>query len=166
MTIGIISDTHGYLHPAVAGYFADVSLILHAGDVGSVAVLNELEKLCPVTGVYGNIDGLDIRSRLPEHQRFELGGLRIWMTHIGGRPGRYDRSIRETVAKDTPDIFICGHSHILQIERDDKLGGMLFINPGAAGKQGLHRVKTCLRIEIADGKARNAEVIHLDEPTA
>ncbi len=166
MTIGIISDTHGYFHPAIRKYFEGVSLILHAGDVGRVQVLDELEKVAPVVGVYGNVDGRDVRSRLPEHQRFSLDGLDFWMTHIGGRPGRYDHGIRNELFSEPPDVFICGHSHILRVERDDKLGGMLFINPGAAGKQGLHRVKTCIRVELEEGSLRHAEVIHLDDPDA
>ncbi|MBT8398947.1 MAG: metallophosphatase family protein, partial [Rhodothermia bacterium] len=159
-------DTHGYFHPAINKYFDGVSLILHAGDVGAVAVLDELERISPVVGVYGNVDGRDIRARLPEHQRIKLDGLEFWMTHIGGRPGRYDSAIRAELSSHPPDVFICGHSHILQVERDDKLGGMLFINPGAAGRQGLHRVKTCIRVDLVAGSLRHAEVIHLDDPEA
>ena len=163
MTIGVISDTHGFLHPEVAQHFTGVDRIMHAGDVGTVEVLDDLENIAPVMGVYGNVDGREVRLRLPEHQRIELEGLRIWMTHIGGRPGRYDRAVRNQIGRDTPDIFICGHSHILQVARDADVGGMLFINPGAAGREGLHQVKTCLRLEIVDGDVRKAEVIHLDE---
>ncbi|MDX1739636.1 MAG: metallophosphoesterase family protein [Rhodothermales bacterium] len=162
MLIGIISDTHGYLHPSVHDDFADVDLILHAGDVGNVDIIDELATLAPVRGVYGNVDGMDVRRLWPEHDRFELKGLRFWMTHIGGRPGRYDPTVHAELMVDPPDVFICGHSHILRIERDDKLGRMLFINPGAAGKQGLHQVKTCVRLRLAEGKLQQAEVVHLD----
>ncbi len=163
MLIGIVSDTHGYLHPAVGDYFSGVDLILHAGDVGSLDIIRELEALAPVRGVYGNVDGQDIRLMWPEHDRFEVEGTKVWMTHIGGRPGRYDRAVAKELRSDPPELFICGHSHILQIERDDKLGRMLFINPGAAGRQGLHRVKTCVRLSLEDGVFGRAEVIHLDE---
>ena len=162
MLIGIISDTHGFLHPAVADYFGAVDLILHAGDVGHDRIIGDLESIAPVRGVYGNVDGMDVRRVWPEHDRFELEGVQFWMTHIGGRPGRYDPRVAPLLAKDPPDVFICGHSHILRIERDDKLGRMLFINPGAAGKQGLHQVKTCVRLRVEHGVLDQAEVIHLD----
>ncbi len=162
MLIGIISDTHGYLHPSVHADFAGVDLILHAGDVGHVGIIDELATIAPIRGVYGNIDDVDVRRIWPEHDRFELEGLRFWMTHIGGRPGRYDMLVAEELKAEPPDIFICGHSHILRIERDDKLGRMLFINPGAAGKQGLHQVKTCVRLRLAGGALEQAEVVHLD----
>ncbi|MDX1741696.1 MAG: metallophosphoesterase family protein [Rhodothermales bacterium] len=162
MLIGIISDTHGYLHPSVHTDFAGVDLILHAGDVGRVEIIDELSTIAPVRGVFGNVDGMDIRRIWPEHDRFELEGMQFWMTHIGGRPGRYDSMVAERLKSDPPDVFICGHSHILRIERDDKLGRMLFINPGAAGRQGLHRVKTCVRLRLSNGAAEQAEVVHLD----
>ena len=163
MTLGLLSDTHGYFHPALPDYLAEVDLILHAGDIGDPAILDRLEALAPVRAVWGNIDGPDIRRRTPEHQRFECGGLWFWMTHIAGRPGRWQRGMGRALAQQTPDVFICGHSHILRLERVEALGGMLFINPGAAGRQGLHQVKTCVRLVLEDGAAKQAEVIHLDE---
>lgn len=162
MTLGILSDTHAYFHPAVPDYLGEVDLILHAGDVGTPEILDELEKLAPVRAVWGNVDGRPIRLRTAEHQRFELEGLRFWMTHIGGHPGRWGRGIAAEMRPDPPDVFICGHSHILRIERVRNLQNMLYINPGAAGRQGFHQVKTCVRLEIEDGSARQAEVIHLD----
>lgn len=163
MTIGIVSDTHGYFHPALEEAFERVDLILHAGDVGDVAILDRLEALAPTRAVWGNIDGAAVRHRTPEHQRFEEGGLAFWMTHIAGRPGRWQQGMGTALRRDTPDVFICGHSHILRIERIATLGGMLFINPGAAGRQGLHQVKTCVRLYLEAGAAKQAEVIHLDE---
>ena len=163
MLIGILSDTHGYFHPALPEYLSEVDLIVHAGDVGDPAIVDRLETLAPVRAVWGNIDGPALRRRVPEHQRFEASGLSFWMTHIAGRPGRWQRGMGQALRRDTPDVFICGHSHILRIERVVTLGGMLFINPGAAGRQGLHRVKTCVRLVLEDGAAKQAEVIHLDE---
>ena len=163
MILGILSDTHGYFHPALAGYLADVDLILHAGDVGRAEILDRLEALAPTRAVWGNIDGPDLRQRTPEHQRFDLDGLSFWMTHIAGRPGRWQRGMGRVLRQQTPDVFVCGHSHILRIERVDHLGGMLFINPGAAGRQGLHQVKTCVRLVLEEGALKQAEVIHLDE---
>ena len=163
MLIGILSDTHGYFHPALPDYLAEVDLILHAGDLGDAAILDRLEALAPVHAVWGNIDGSDLRRRTPEHQRFDCDGLSFWMTHIAGRPGRWQRGMGRALRQQTPDVFICGHSHILRIERVETLGGMLFINPGAAGRQGFHLAKTCVRLHLEDGLARQAEVIHLDE---
>ncbi len=163
MILGILSDTHGDFHPALAEYLADVDLILHAGDVGRAEILDRLEALAPTRAVWGNIDGPDLRQRTPEHQRFDLDGLSFWMTHIAGRPGRWQRGMGQALRQQPPDVFICGHSHILQIERVAALDGMLFINPGAAGRQGLHQVKTCVRLVLEDGATRQAEVFHLDE---
>ena len=163
MTLGILSDTHGYFHPRLPEVLGDVDLILHAGDLGNEAILDRLEGLAPTRAVWGNVDGQSTRLRVPEHQRFEADGLSFWMTHIAGRPGRWQRGMGRALRDDTPDVFICGHSHILRIERVDALGGMLFLNPGAAGRQGFHQVKTCVRLLLDGGELRQAEVHHLDE---
>ena len=160
--IGILSDTHGFFHPALPDVLGGVDLILHAGDVGTEAVLDGLEALAPVRAVWGNVDGQALRHRVPEQQRFELEGLRFWMTHIAGRPGRWQRGMGAALAKDPPGVFVCGHSHILRIERVERLGGMLFLNPGAAGRQGFHQVKTCVRLSLDGGALRAADVVHLD----
>jgi hypothetical protein len=161
-TIGIVSDTHGYFHPALVDDFEGVDLILHAGDVGDLGILDGLGAVAPVKAVWGNIDGPDARRRLPEHERFAIDGLNVWMTHIAGRPGRWQQGMGEKLASEPPDVFVCGHSHILRVERVDDLGGMLYVNPGAAGKQGLHQRKTCLRLTIRDGTPAEMDVIHLD----
>lgn len=163
MVLGILSDTHNYFHPALPQYLSEVDLILHAGDIGTAAVLDQLEALAPTRAVWGNIDGADIRRRVPEVQQFTVDGLKIRMLHIGGRPGKWERGIGPSLRVDTPDLFICGHSHILRIDRIPRLKGMLFVNPGAAGQQGFHRVKTCVRLYVENGKIARAEVIHLDE---
>ena len=160
--IGLISDTHNYLDPQVFEYFEDCDEIWHAGDFGSISIADELEKIAPVIGVYGNIDGQDIRKEYPLHQRFEREGLKVWMTHIGGIPGRYCIPIREEMEKNPPELFICGHSHILRISRDQDLNKMLYMNPGAAGKQGFQSQRTLIRFEIENGKLNNVEVINLD----
>lgn len=161
--IGVLSDTHGYVHPGLPKALAQVDLILHAGDLGSEAVLPALEAIAPTRAVWGNIDGASIRRQVPEHQRFEVEGLSFWMTHIGGRPGRWERGVKAVLEREQPGVFICGHSHILRIERIPALGGLLYLNPGAAGQQGFHRVKTCVRLHVHAGAARQAEVVHLDE---
>lgn len=159
--VGLISDTHGYLDPQVYEYFEDRDEIWHAGDFGNMGIAKELERIAPVIGVYGNIDGQDIRKEYPLHQRFTKDGINIWMTHIGGTLGRYCLPIREEMEKNPPDVFICGHSHILKIGRDQEKNKMLFINPGAAGKQGFQVYRTCVRFDIKDGKFQNMEVINL-----
>ena len=163
MRLGIVSDTHGYYHPELDVVFAGVDLILHAGDVGPVEVLDRLETLAPVVGVYGNVDGPPVRGRFQEHVRIRVGGVRLWMTHIGGHPGRWGKGIGAALRSDPPDLFVCGHSHILRVERVPALGGMLYLNPGAAGRQGFHQVKTCVRLTLDGGKMTDADVIHLEE---
>lgn len=160
--IGILSDTHGWLHPNLAHELQGVDLILHAGDIGSIEQIDELAAIAPVRAVWGNVDGWDLRHPYPEHDRFEVAGVRFWMTHIAGKPGRWQRGMGSALAEDTPDVFVCGHSHILQIERVQALGGMLFVNPGAAGRQGFQQVKTLVRLHLADGRPHQAEVVHLD----
>lgn len=161
-TLGILSDTHGYFHPALVDDLAEVDLILHAGDVGDLGILDGLEAVAPVRAVWGNVDGPDIRRRIAEQVRFEVEGVDVWMTHIAGRPGRWQQGMGERLEADPPDILICGHSHILRVERVDRLGGMLYVNPGAAGKHGFHRQKTCLRLTIDDSTPTEMDVIHLD----
>ncbi len=163
MTIGIVSDTHGYFHPELPDVFEGVDLILHAGDIGSVDVLNGFEAIAPTRAVWGNIDDRDVRQRVPKHQRLMREDLSFWMTHIGGRPGKWDRGVKNRLKHDPPNIFICGHSHLLRIERVESLDDMLFINPGAAGRQGTHREKTCVRLHLENGAATEAEVVHLDQ---
>lgn len=159
--VGLISDTHNYLDPQVAEYFSECDEIWHAGDFGSLAIADQLEKVAPVLGVYGNIDGQDVRKEYPLHQRFSRNGINFWMTHIGGTLGRYCIPIREEMEKDAPDVFICGHSHILKIGRDKDKGQMLFINPGAAGRHGFQVYRTVVRFDINEGNLQNMEVINL-----
>jgi putative phosphoesterase len=163
MEIGILSDTHGFFHPGLPDELAGVDLILHAGDVGDISILDALRTIAPVRAVYGNVDGWDVRAEAPEFDSLDAGGVRFTMTHIAGRPGRWQRGVGRRLAEDTPDVFVCGHSHILRIERVAALDNMLFVNPGAAGRQGFHQVKTCVRLHITGGRARRADVIHLDE---
>lgn len=164
MTIlGILSDTHGYFHPALPDDLAGVDRILHAGDVGDLSILDGLEAVAPVTAVWGNVDDASIRRRLSEHERFSVEGLDVWMTHIAGRPGRWQQGMGEKLKADPPDVLVCGHSHILRVERVDAFNNMLYVNPGAAGKQGLHQKKTCLRLVLQEGRAPEAAVIHLDQ---
>lgn len=158
--IGVLSDTHGFFDPRIATYFGECDEIWHAGDVGDYDVILKLNYIAPVIAVYGNIDGSTIRSRYPGHQRHLRGGLDIWMTHIGGYPGNYDPRVKPEIFNNPPGLFISGHSHILKVIPDKKLG-FLHINPGAAGRNGLHRVRTLVRFEVEDGRIGNLDVIEL-----
>lgn len=161
-TLGILSDTHGYFHPALPADMEGVDRILHAGDVGDLGILDGLGAVAPVTAVWGNVDGPEIRRRLAEHERLSVAGVDVWMTHIAGRPGRWQRGMGEALAADPPDVLVCGHSHILRVERVAALDDMLYLNPGAAGRYGFHERKTCLRLTIRDGMPTEMDVIHLD----
>ena len=161
MEIGLISDTHSYLDPNISSIFESVDEIWHAGDFGTLAVARELEQLKPLRGVFGNIDTQDIREAYPEDSWFELEGISFLMTHIAGRPGRYDKRIKSLFAKSIPDVLICGHSHILRIEQDPKYDSMQYLNPGAAGHKGMHLVRTVLKFKLQQGQVQNIRVIEL-----
>jgi len=160
MRIGLLSDTHGWLDPRLEEHFKDCDEIWHAGDIGTEEVSKELARWKPLRAVWGNIDGTAIRASFPEHQRFVVGGVRVWMTHIGGRPPRYDRNVIEELRRDPPGLFICGHSHICLVQFDPKLN-CLYMNPGAAGRHGWHHVRTALRFTLDQGKPQGLEVIEL-----
>lgn len=159
--IGLISDTHHYLDPRVADYFGDVDEIWHSGDFGHIDIASALEKIAPLTGVYGNIDGQDIREVYPLHQRFRREGVDVWMTHIGGNPGRYALPIKRALEENPPDLFICGHTHILKIAKDREKKDMVYMNPGAAGVHGFHEFRTLVRFGLQSGKIRDVEVVNL-----
>jgi putative phosphoesterase len=159
-TIGLLSDTHGYLDEAVFTHFADCDEIWHAGDLGTIAQADTLAAFKPLRCVYGNIDGQDVRIVHPEHQYFEVEGVNVWMTHIGGYPGRYPAKIKEKLLHFKPDLFICGHSHILKVMYDQKFK-LLHLNPGAAGKHGWHKVRTLLKFTISDKKIANLVVVEI-----
>lgn len=160
--IGVLSDTHGFFDPKIAKYFGECDEIWHAGDVGDYDVILKLNLIAPVIAVYGNIDGTPIRSRYPGHQRHFRDGLDIWMTHIGGYPGNYDVRVKPAVFDNPPGLFISGHSHILKV-MPDKNNGFLHINPGAAGRYGLHKVRTLVRFEVEEGRIGNLDVIELGD---
>ena len=158
--IGILSDTHGMLDDRILEHFANCDEVWHAGDWGSMDVVNKLRAFKPLRGVWGNIDSHDIRSIFPQHNRFMCEGVKVWLTHIGGYPDKYNQSIRAEITKNPPKLFICGHSHILKVQFDKKLN-LLHMNPGACGKYGFHQVRTMLRFEIDGEKIQSLEVIEL-----
>lgn len=157
--IGLLSDTHSYLDPQVLGHFDDCDEVWHAGDVGALTVVEQLRAFRPLRVVSGNIDRET--AALPASQRFTLEGLDIWMTHIGGTPPRYNPTVRPALQLKPPDIFVCGHSHILKVTRDSALNNLLFLNPGAAGKTGFHLTRTILRFSLDSGKITDMQAIEL-----
>jgi uncharacterized protein len=160
MRIGLLADTHGYLDPAIFNYFSDCDEIWHAGDFGPFSILEQLEAFKPLRGVCGNIDGAKVRAAVVQDLQWECEGLRVYMTHIGGYPGAYDPQARREILNYKPGLFICGHSHILKVMRDQQLG-LIHLNPGAAGHQGWHKVRTIMRFNVAAGQLGGLEAIEL-----
>lgn len=167
MKIGVISDTHGSLEPEFREFFKDVDVIWHAGDFGGngLEFTDSLKEYFgkSVIGVAGNCDGADVRLEFPLHQVFDCEGCKVLMTHIGGFPGHYDYRAYGLILQYKPDIFVCGHSHILRVMNDPGFK-MLVINPGAAGNTGIHVFKTALRFKITDGKPSEMELLKLERP--
>ena len=154
----LISDTHGYMDDRIIQYAKESDETWHAGDIGELKVVDELKKVTTLRAVHGNIDNSKIRAEYAENLRFKIEDMKIWITHIGGYPNKYNQRIRQEIYNDPPDIFICGHSHILKVINDNKLN-LLHINPGAIGKHGFHHVRTMIRFEIIKSKIQNLEVI-------
>ena len=157
----LLSDTHSHLDEAMLKYINQADEVWHAGDIGDIKVTDEIKKLKPLRAVYGNIDDALIRSEFPLHNRFFCEEIDVWITHIGGYPGRYTPSVRESLNNNPPKLFITGHSHILKVINDKKLG-LLHMNPGAAGIHGFHQVRTMLRFEIHKDKIQKLEVIEIE----
>mgnify|MGYP001290143048 FL=1 len=158
--ISLLSDTHSVLDERFIPHLKNSDEIWHAGDIGSLDVYDKLTKLSNVKAVYGNIDNHKIRIILKSELFFKCEGLNIYMTHIGGYPKKYSKGIKEKIEKNNPNIFICGHSHILKIINDKK-NKLLFLNPGAAGNHGVHKVKTIIKFDIDDEEIRNLKIIEL-----
>lgn len=158
--IGLLSDTHGDLDPKIFHYFKEVDEIWHGGDVGSLEVIEKLRKFKPLRGVYGNIDDQKIRQELPLFDVFHCEEIKVLITHIAGKPGKYTSNAFPLIQEHRPRLFICGHSHILLVQQDPRFN-MLWMNPGACGNKGFHKVKTLLRFEIDGDKIQNLEAIEL-----
>lgn len=156
----LLSDTHGYMDDRILHYASEVDEIWHAGDIGNTEVSEALQKIKPFRAVYGNIDGTEIRAEFPLNQVFELEGVKVLMTHIGGYPGRYNERVKKLIQEEKPRLYICGHSHILKV-MPDKTRNLIHMNPGAAGLYGQQTVRTMLRFQLQNGKIENPEVIEL-----
>jgi putative phosphoesterase len=154
MKIGLISDTHGWIHPSLFNHFAECDEIWHAGDIGNIRTADILASFKTLRAVFGNIDDSVVRSLFKESLRFSAGGMNIWMTHIG--------KVKNTIYTHPPDLFICGHTHIAKVIFD-KRAGSLYINPGAAGYTGFHKYMTAIRFQIDEKKIHSLEVIEMGE---
>jgi putative phosphoesterase len=159
--IGLLSDTHGYLDEAILNHLSSVDEIWHAGDFGTIEASEKLSSLKKLRGVYGNIDGTELRIAHPLHNRFQCEKVDVWITHIGGYPGNYNHQVKNELFLNPPRLFICGHSHILKVVRDKQLNNMLHINPGAAGTHGFHKARTMMRFKIEAEKIFDLDVIEL-----
>ena len=162
MKIGLLSDTHGWLDDRVIHFFQNCDEVWHCGDIGDNMVISHLMEKFKVRPVYGNVDGGEVRMMFKKIQIFECEGMKVLMTHIGGYPGHYDLRIRSILIKERPQLFVCGHSHILKVMYDKSLGCM-HMNPGAAGKFGFHHVCTALRFKIESGAIKDLEVLEFDK---
>jgi len=158
--ISLLSDTHSVLDERFIPHLKNSDEIWHAGDIGSLDIYDKLNEISKVKAVYGNIDNHQIRITLASEVFFKCEGLNIYMTHIGGYPGKYSKAVKEKIEKTKPDIFICGHSHILKV-MNDKINNLLFINPGAAGNHGIHQVKTIVQFIINEKKISDLKIIEL-----
>ena len=156
----LLSDTHSYLDPAIEKYTRSVDEIWHAGDVGDISVCDKLASFKPLRAVYGNIDDAKVRVSFPENLIFTVEDLKVFITHIGGYPNRYNLEAKKIIEAEKPGLFICGHSHILKVMYDDK-HKLLHMNPGACGVHGFHKVKTMLRFAVEGKEIKNLEVIEL-----
>ena len=162
MKIGLLSDTHGWIHPRLFDHFAECDEIWHAGDIGNIETADKIAGFKPLKAVYGNIDDALIRTVYKESLIFIVDEIRVWLTNIGGTPGHYDRKVSAALNKNPPDLFICGHSHIAKVMYDKK-GRFLFMNPGAAGYNGFHKYMTAIRFQINGKSIHDLELIELGE---
>nr|WP_258691423.1 metallophosphoesterase family protein [Tenacibaculum aquimarinum] len=156
----LLSDTHSYIDDQILKFVKQADEVWHAGDIGDLSVTDTIKKLKPLRAVYGNIDDKDARAEFPLDNKFNVDGVSVWITHIGGYPGNYYQRIRTELKENSPKIFISGHSHILKVQFDQKLN-LLHLNPGACGKHGFHKVRTMIRFQIDNGNITNMEVIEL-----
>lgn len=155
--ISLLSDSHSHIDPKILKQLKNSDEIWHAGDIGNLDIMDRLAEIAPLRAVYGNIDGTEIRSQYPLNNIFELEGLKVCMSHIAGYPGKYNPRVRKLLALEKPDLFICGHSHILKVMRD-KSFGHLHMNPGAVGLQGFHQKRTILQFNVEEARIKDLQV--------
>jgi putative phosphoesterase len=159
-TIGLISDTHSYINKSILDFFKDVDEIWHAGDIGSLEVVHKLENMKPLKAVFGNIDGTEIRMLFNEIERFRCENIDVILIHIGGYPGKYSKEVKKLISEKPAQLFISGHSHILKVIYDKKLG-MMHINPGAAGLSGFHLVRTAIKFTVDNEDIKDLKILEI-----
>ena len=157
----LLSDTHGYIDNKILKYCLSVDEVWHAGDIGNIKIIDKIKEIKPLRGVYGNIDNQEIRDQFPKDNKFNCEDIKVWITHIGGYPGRYSKRVSEILKSEKIDLFICGHSHILKVIYD-KSYNFLHINPGAIGKHGFHIKRTMIRLVIDGKKIEKLEVVEFN----
>jgi putative phosphoesterase len=162
MKIGLISDTHGWIHPRLFDHFSECDEVWHAGDMGDPETADKLSRFKPLRAVYGNIDNSVLRKMFKEYNRFMIDEVDVLITHTGGTPEHYFPQVRKLIVTNPPDLLICGHSHIAKVMYDKKFG-FLFINPGAAGYTGFHKYMTAIRFNITGKVIHDLELIELGE---
>ena len=166
MKILLLSDNHGYWDKGILKHVEWADEVWHAGDWLNLALHNEIFKLGkPIRGVFGNVDGTDVKGWYALHNRFTIDGLKFWMTHIGGRPGKYNPKILPMLTQNPPDVFICGHSHMLSVKKDKQLN-LMYMNPGACGLHGFHLVRTAIRFQIIEGQLTNLEIVEWEKKSS
>ena len=159
--IGILSDTHSCWDARYIKHFADCDEVWHAGDIGDISIIEHLKGVCPIVrAVAGNIDGGEVRRGCKEVEEFEVEGVKVWMTHIGGYPGKYSPGVKRILREKGIQLMVCGHSHILKVIPDNELG-LLHVNPGAAGYHGWQKVRTLVKLSLDNGKIMGLDVIEL-----
>ena len=158
----LLSDTHGYIDKQILKFVKLADEVWHAGDIGNIMVIDSISKIKPIRAVFGNIDDNNMRKKFPLDNIFTLEGVKVWITHIGGYPNKYNKRVKDKIKINKPDLFISGHSHILKVIYDKKLQ-LLHLNPGASGKYGFHKIRTMLRFELDSGKIKNLEIIELEK---
>lgn len=156
----LLSDTHSHIDETILKYVKQADQVWHAGDIGHKIVTDTIQKFKPLRSVFGNIDDANARMEFPLHNRFQCENVDVWITHIGGYPGRYNQNIKNELENNPPNLFICGHSHILKVIFDKK-NNFLHMNPGAAGISGFHQVRTMLRFIIDNDKIKDLEIIEI-----
>ena len=156
----LLSDTHSHIDDTIVKYVNQADEVWHAGDIGSLVVTDTIKSLKPLRAVFGNIDDDKARMEFPLNNRFMCEGVDVWITHIGGYPGKYNQAIREELRANPPKLFICGHSHIFKVQFDKSLN-LLHMNPGAAGVSGFHQIRTMLRFEIDGDKIQSLEIVEI-----
>ena len=161
LRVGLISDTHGFWSHEICHHLHNCDEIWHAGDIGTTAVLRQIQDFRPLKAVFGNVDGVDVRTECSEDLIFEMEGVKVWMRHIGALPPYYTPQILQKIQNYDPQLFVCGHTHILRVLRDSHVTKRLYLNPGAAGHTGIHKVRTALRFSLEKGEVKDLSVIEL-----